>query len=345
MSEERLQYLSDQLASGFITDAEVAEIEKLLEEYIINKDPDHSLTAETQREILNAIFQAGKKPAKVISVWKKISAVAAIVILLVAGYYWYKVPGTKYREKEIVKVEDVPAPVTTKATITLANGKIIVPKIENGKVEDRLWAVGSGQYEVLNNPRGSKIVMIELSDGTRVWLNSESSLKYPVEFNRRERRVTVSGEAYFEVVHNNSRFIVESNGVETEVLGTHFNINSYDNPIITLLEGSVKVSSATSAVKLNPGEQAVNGEIKQVDVQQVIAWQRGMFEFDDYTLEEISKQLTRWYDIDVRFENESLKKEKFGGNISRYLSLSSVMNMLETSGVHYKIEGKTLIIN
>ena len=205
----------------------------------------------------------------------------------------------------------------------------------------------------LYNPRGSNIVTLVLSDGSKVWLNSESSITYPLQFdNDSLRAVTITGEAYFEVAKSKTKkFVVTTgNGIKTEVLGTHFNVKNYDDENtcgVTLLEGSVRVSKAQNSVLLVPEQQA-NYEnsfsVKKVNIERVVAWKTGVFNFEDDDLPTVLKQLSRWYDIHVQINNNVDNSETYSGIISRNLSLMQVLQILKLAGVHYELNQNTLII-
>ena len=373
MKKERIAYLVRQYREGLITESETIELQNFIQDN--ESDLTEGILADMEDIEAKPIakeewkeweeWEAGlrmilevdrRQETGVRRLYRWIAVAASIVILLGVWYFNREASGVRREQTSIVQNNDVPAPDTTKATITLANGKVIVPKIVNGEVEKGQWAVGNGQYEVLNNPRGSQIVSIELSDGTKVWLNSESTLKYPVNFTAKERRVTLTGEGYFEVAKESKKFFVETNGVQTEVLGTHFNINSYENPVVTLLEGSIRVYSAPGvypersrgAVKLKPGEQVQTHASRltihdKVDVDAIIAWKNGMFQFDKSDTRTVMKQLERWYDIEVKYQS-SIPEHSFIGQIDRSLSLVKVLNILAKSGLKFKVEDKVLTI-
>jgi len=206
-------------------------------------------------------------------------------------------------------------------------------------------------YNTATTPRGGQYQFI-LSDGTKVWLNSASSIKYPVQFIGNERKVELTGEAYFEVVHNAKMpFRVVSNGQTVEDLGTHFNINAYNDENViktTLLEGSVKVSSAAGNNTIKPGQQAVlnNGNISVIndaDLDAAVAWKNGFFYFDDNNIQEVMRQLARWYDVDIKCEGE-LPSRQFSGEISRNVKASQILDILSFKKIHYKIDGKSIVI-
>lgn len=206
----------------------------------------------------------------------------------------------------------------------------------------------------MSTPKGRQYKM-QLADGTMVWLNSASSIKYPVIFNKEERYVEVSGEVYFEVAKNKKQpFKVNvSNRMNVEVLGTHFNINAYDNePDInaTLLEGSVKVADKNNNVILKPGQQALlnnRPEIivrKAVDLDQIMAWKNGLFNFEGLSFEEAMNQLERWYNIQVVYE-KNVPDIRFGGKLQRSLSLNDLLDILEKTCVKFKLEeGRKLLV-
>lgn len=215
-------------------------------------------------------------------------------------------------------------------------------------------AAGPAQYNTISTPAGGQY-QVNLPDGSKVWLNAMSSLKYPTLFSRGERRITLTGEAYFEVAKDQSRpFVVTSNGAgraqEVTVLGTHFNINCYaDEPATktTLIEGSVKVASGTASKVLRPGQQSAVSDrilVAELDVNQFVDWKNGNFYFNDENIESIMRKLARWYDIDVVYQG-NVPDAVFGAEISRSKKLSEVLKGLETAGkIHFKIEGRRVTV-
>lgn len=215
------------------------------------------------------------------------------------------------------------------------------------------------RYNTISTPRGGQYQIL-LPDGTKVWLNAESSLTYPTTFSSLgERKVVLRGEAYFEVMTNEKMpFLVHTISPDSslsqniEVLGTHFNINAYgDGGILktTLVEGSVKVRSGGQQVILKPNQQSnVDGKklnIKNVDADVAIAWKNGYFMFDDERIEDIMLRIARWYDVEVDFQHVD-KTQVFSGTISKFEDVKSVLNLLElTGGVHFKIQQKKIIVN
>lgn len=214
-------------------------------------------------------------------------------------------------------------------------------------------ATTTPEFNTITTPRGGQYQVV-LEDGTRVWLNAASSIRFPQAFIGVTREVELTGEAYFEVAKNKAKpFIVQANGTKVQVFGTHFNINAYgdnSNVTTTLLEGSVRMSSGSSAVMLAPGQQgdAVNGatiKVSPADIQQTMAWKNGLFIFHDLNITEVMKQVGRWYDVDVEYRDDEVKKNEFGGTISKYKNITELLDvMVLTRSIHYKIEGRRVII-
>lgn len=311
--------------------------------------------------------------------WKKWLSAAAMLILMAAATLMY-LRSKQVQPVPVAKIalkQDIAAPSTNTAIITLGNGQQIILDSAGkgllameGNVELTKKADGSIVYQgssdkylvnTLNNPRGSKPITLVLSDGSKVWLNSESSLRYPVAFGAAERQVEITGEAYFEVAKKAQPFkvAVAGKGV-VEVLGTHFNINSYQDETytkVTLLEGSVKVylqtNGAAEAIAIKPGQQALylSDQQKQtaiqvkndIDLSAVVAWKNGFFNFDNADLKSVLRQLSRWYNVDVVYQG-NIPKRVFGGEMQRDLNLSEVLKILEKNNVHFKIETDKLIV-
>ncbi|SDF56679.1 FecR family protein [Chitinophaga filiformis] len=262
------------------------------------------------------------------------------------------------------------APGSNKALLTLSDGSTVpldsvgnqlirqgatTIRQHNGLLQYKAQGAESGiAYNTLTTPRGGQFKIV-LPDGTKVWLNAASSIRYPIAFTQNERRVTISGEVYFEVAGNAAKtFMVDVNGsTEVEVLGTHFNINAYkDEAAIntTLLEGKVKVNvNQQPGVILKPGQQAslsTNGTFqvfKDVDTAQVIAWKEGWFQFHLANLPEVMRQVARWYDVEVNYKGD-ITDAVFEGRIQRDLNLAQMLKILEKYHVRFHVEGKTITV-
>ena len=299
---------------------------------------------------------------------------AATVIFLLGGFSYFMFFDKTPKPNDVVKVlhNDIKAPQSNRAMITLSNGqKIYLDSAGNGAlaIQGNVNLVklaggeiayhqgvekvsGEMEYNTLSNPKGSKVINMILADGSRVWLNAGSSLTYPVSFIGNERKVAVTGEAYFEVAHDRAKpFIVNNDSMSVRVLGTSFNVNAFEDDgkdiKVTLLQGSVKIKNGNATGLLKPGQQAVvTKEIKvvnDVDLDLVMAWKNGYFQFDNASLQNVLKQVSRWYGVDVVYEGKNQPRE-FMGEIERTLSLSEVLKILEKNKVHFKIEGKNLMV-
>ena len=298
-------------------------------------------------------------------------AAAAILLFFVAGYYLLN--NTKNTKKQLPIAQapvkkDIPAG-RQGAILTLSNGqRIMLDSAGNGELTQDAGvrvirkggelSYGGNTDEILYNqvvtPKGRKW-QLTLSDGTRVWLNAASSVRYPISFVGKERIVDVSGETYFEVAPDKNRpFRINIAGKgKIQVLGTHLNVNAYDDEDAirtTLLEGSIKVIRGGSSSLLSRGQQAVivNGTddikvITDANIDEVMAWRNGRFIFSDMDLKTIMRQLTRWYDVDVVYEGK-IPEIRVGGIIHNDVYLSTVMEFLGENGVHYRIEGKKITI-
>jgi ferric-dicitrate binding protein FerR (iron transport regulator) len=215
-------------------------------------------------------------------------------------------------------------------------------------------AAGTVVYNTLATPKARQY-RLTLPDGTKVWLNAASSICYPIAFTGKERRVTITGEVYMEVAKDAGHpFIVTTRHSDITVLGTHFNIMAYeDEPAVntTLLEGSVKISipGKQTAAIIKPGEQASvdNGgdaiKVKQVNAKSVAAWINGFLSLKDCSVQEFMNQLSRWYDISIEYAGEA-PQQRFGGMINRNTSLSDILSVLDTGGIHTKLEGKKIVV-
>lgn len=294
-------------------------------------------------------------------------AAAVILGMVATGAYFWLSPGHQ-KAMESLPVSAI-APGAGLITLTLADGSnIALDSLQNGIVARQQGTgvfLSSGQlayqsgevaeagYNTIRIPRG-RLFQLILADGTRVWLNAASSLKYPTAFPGPERKVEVTGEAYFEVAKKRDLqtgaaipFKVRiNNETEVDVLGTHFNINAYpeENHIATtLLEGSVRVMNGVSGMILKPGEQSFynqqtgKAELKKVDADQVMAWKNGVFDLDNRPLEEVMRLLSRWYNIDVVYE-KGVPDIEFGGKMGRDVSLARVLVFLKKSGLHFRME-------
>ncbi len=302
-------------------------------------------------------------------IFRMVAAASVLFVIFFGTYFYVTKPSSKTLVNQPIVKKDVMAPSSSKATITLANGQIVaLDGISSGTLVASQGAVNvmkteDGQivykgtskeiaYNTLYNPRGSKVISLRLNDGSIVWLNSQSSIRYPVAFVGDERQVEITGEAYFEVGKNlTKKFIVASNGLNIEVLGTHFNVNSYNdnkNIKVTLLEGSVKIIKGAGTFILKPGQQAqVANEIQVLNganIESVMAWKNGFFSFSGTSVEELMNILGRWYNVEIVF-NKSIPNRQFGGQIATSANLSQVVKVLNESELKCALLNGKLVID
>lgn len=242
-----------------------------------------------------------------------------------------------------------------KSGVVANQENVVITKDKDGQIrydENNKPRNGKVSFNTLVTPNG-KTFQIELPDGTNVWMNAGSSLKYPTYFEGDDRSVVLTGEAYFEVAHNAQMpFKVFSNGQEVEVLGTHFNIRAYENePVLktTLLEGKIKITEGSNSALVKPGQQIVvsldkhSMRAKEVNTELAVAWKERLFYFENAKYDEIMREIERWYDVDVIYKGK-IPDERFEGAIQKDLKLNQILKMLESKDVHFKIAGKEVIV-
>lgn len=362
-----------------------SRIEALLQEELNNS---HYNTAEEEvnwQQMLQAVLQqretAAAAPVRRLRIYKIAAAAAVIIALGTIAWWWLQSNGRQTTDKPVAKITDI-MPGKNGAVLTLANGRqLVLDSAGNGDLytqtglqivkHDSLIAytapaskksdeTGTISYNTLTTPKGRQFRLV-LADGTKVWLNASSSVRYPAVFNGEERVVNVTGEVYFEVAKDPRKpfkvnFSSKAGGGRVEVLGTHFNINAYDDEDAvktTLLEGKVKVTQPAKdtdmAAVLKPGEQAVIASHSRLtidhspNIDQVMAWKNGYFQFDRVDIKTVMRQISRWYDVEIVYEGP-VTNDRFGGSIPRDATLSQVLNALEQSLVHFTIQGKKVIV-
>jgi ferric-dicitrate binding protein FerR (iron transport regulator) len=351
-----------------------------LKQSIAGEQIDPAISAALNKR-LPAILGQSKQPVHIMRRrWFKYAA-AIIILLGIGACVWLLTQSSKQTSDNKLASSKIDiAPGKQGAILTLDDGRtVVLDSLGNGLVTTQNGSkvsLNNGQltynadgsaavavaYNTMTTPKGRQFQLV-LPDGTKVWLNAASSVRYPTVFAGKERKVEVTGEAYFEVTKNAKMpFRVKVNDeTEIEVLGTHFNVNSYLNEAninTTLLEGSVQIINRNEKAVIKPGQQAqVTGKndalalasprikvVSDVDVEKVMAWKNGVFNFQDATLQEVMRQLERWYDIDVVYE-KGVPDLEFMGKMGRDLSLSGVLRGLEMSKVHFRIEeGRRLVV-
>lgn len=372
-NEQQLDII-DQYYDSFDTEPDVldkaGEIEINIRRERMKAIIDGHLSAEEDPVIIQE-HQPGIRP------WKYIAIAASLLIVGASGFYFYQTQQSKLVENQ-KELATIVLPGGNKAVLTLANGKkisltdagngqiaaeygVTVNKTKDGNLIYNSSETDAGKlaYNTIQTPKGGQY-QVTLPDGSKIWLNASSSLRYPVEFIGNERKVELTGEAYFEVTKNKAKpFRVYTDQEVVEVLGTHFNINAYKDELSTktsLLEGSVQVTHIKSNNKaiIKPGQQSIvqNNSanqkitIKNIDIDEAVAWKNGYFMFDDEPLESILRKVSRWYDVDVEYKRpDQIKDISFSGTLSKYSDVGKVLDKLELSGaVHFKIEGRKIIV-
>ena len=347
--------------------------EDLTDERNIEANLEWMDKANTEKSY-NALQQRGAfeaSPKKFYN--KRIWLAAACVITLLAVFFISRYTAGKHVNDQEIAASDstLLKPGGNRATLTIAGGKVIdltyaktgaiendsgvnVNKTADGEVvyANNSNLINTAALHTLSTPVGGQY-QLTLSDGTKVWLNAASSLTFPPAFSGNERKVMLTGEAYFEVAKNPAQpfKVLMTDSTDVVVTGTHFNINAYQNEKkqqVTLLEGSVTVSNAINATKLEPGTQALiqNRQItkdKVLDAEEITGWKEGLFVFHDASLESIMMQLERWYDAKIIYKTNS--KQLFNATILRKEPLAKVLKLLELNGyVHFKTEKNTIYV-
>jgi hypothetical protein len=336
------------------------------------------ISAEKADEMLQHIFGENSSNDNVIPMsrekklnWWRVAAAAAILLFIAGNSYWLSTGNKKPSQQ--TPVAKVPAgdvnPGSFKARLTLADGSVIImDTAESGQLAKQgntLVINKDGQLIYKPEEGGQSIVYntiatnkgetysFTLADGSKVWLNSESSVYFPVTFPGKERRIEITGEVFVKVAKNPQQpFIASANGMEVLALGTEFNINSYgneENINTTLIEGTVKVSKGNANTILKPGQHTElysNGKLtaaKDVNTDKIVAWKDGLFHFESSDLQTILRQFARWYDVEVIYEGP-VKSRHYFGIVKRSSTLKSVLELLHDNNIHFLIEGKKLIV-
>lgn len=372
--EELPEILSDLISKnllGLLDCEQQKELERLCSQYGIREEERETILTGLEEPVR---FDAGGAYRQFAArtrrrhISRRLQIAAAVLLLLGLGnlvYYYSQLAGP-----ELLAVSPEIVPGESKATITLANGEKV--ELENlarelQETDGTLLSSGSGElvykesgadgeliYNTIDIPRGGEFRLV-LSDGTKVWLNSDSQLKYPVQFNGDMREVYLKGEAYFEVAHNARKtFIVSTSKGDIRVLGTSFNVRDYrdENKVVTTLEaGQVRyISPGRGEIDLIPGYMLEDGAgspliPRKVNTEEYTGWKDGKYIFDDVSVEEIMTTLARWYDVRVVYENNLVRKLHFTGDLERYATINTILNFMETGGdVRFRIDGKTIIV-
>ena len=370
-THEELEELLNYLASGKY-ELELQEaIERQLEIVPENIEAGEEETEAIFENIKRTLAQT--KPKRKISPYWLSAAAAILIVGTFAINHFYSQP--KPLEPTPVANEKKPAvilPGGSRAILTLANGKTIsLTSASNGRLaqegdvsvtktkDGQVVYAGQSEGDNLDNGAGLNMITtpkggtydIVLADGTHIWLNSGSSLTFPSSFIGPGREVQLTGEAYFEVAHSKKPFKVITTTQTVQVLGTHFNVEAYqDEKAVktTLLEGSVKVLRKNEKILLAPGQMSVNNEaqplqVRNANINEVMAWKDGLFIFDNESIAEVMRKAARWYDVEVRYENNVGEKKLFGV-VSRYKTIDELLDNIALAGkIRYRIEGRRIV--
>lgn len=379
MTEEEFLRVSQKYLAGKATAAEQEALKRYRDDIQLADDewePGMGDKTALYRDLSEAVFLHVGQAGRTANVWSGLLKIAAIllVVLSAATLFWLYRPHHGERLSKRTPAERI-LPADDQAYLTLADGSRIALnkhqgdlKLKNGQSvhneKDGVLVYNFSKpvpaddlapelFNTITTPYAGRYSVI-LADGTRVWLNAGSSLRFPVAFNGKERVVELSGEAYFEVAKNKHKpFIVKTSHSEIAVLGTHFNVSAYPDDeytATTLLEGSVKLSQAGSSVQLLPGQvgtvlNRLNSiSVRKADIEMALSWKNGLFIFDNQSMAEVMKKVARWYNVEVEFKGNSSAKE-FGGSISRFKDISELLELMKLAGgIHYKIEGRRVTI-
>jgi transmembrane sensor len=353
-----------------LTEWQNADSGQILKDRIFNRLLSRLEAEVAQEQVARVIALPGRRGFN----WKWAVAVSVILIAGATASYWWTHKGNGQQQLADTRPAEFPlaeikAPEMPKATLTLGNGVVIkLDSATDGSLATqgatRIVRSASGAivytqdgtskemvYNTLTVPRGSQVVTLTLADGTSVWLNAESSLRYPVAFPTGERKVEITGEAYFEVAKDPKKiFRVTTNGTVTEVLGTHFNVNGYNSEgdtRVTLLEGAVAISNKSTRKLLAPDQQAglhASGDIvisRKVDLEAVMAWKNGFFSLNNADIQTIMAQISRWYNVEIVYEGVQ-RPISFSGVVSRRSNASVLLDaMAMTRTVKFRMEAAT----
>jgi transmembrane sensor len=375
------KHLFFELIDKYLSGKATAEEQALLEEYYkrLDKNTSSNLTPEQEQTLQQLMLQNIRMkmndvppvvPIRNINYFARYAAAAAIIIGFSIGAYLYIKPAKQAAPIALSIKNDI-HPGSNKAMLTLSNGRQIalndagngtlaqqgassVHKTGNGIVAYQVDGndnnnTGAIDSNTITTPRGGQYKVI-LPDGTRVWLNSVSSIRFPVAFAGKERKVTTTGEVYFEVTKDKHKpFIVASGGQTVTVLGTHFNVMAYAEEkkiVTTLLEGSVKIDDRHKSRAITPGQQAIVSTdivVMPADTIDATAWKNGITSFTDADIKTIMRKVSRWYNVDVEYQGQ-LSDRRFTGGISRKSNLSSLLKILALNHIQFFMEGNKLIV-
>ncbi|WP_421919893.1 FecR family protein [Marinifilum sp.] len=372
ISEAGMQRLKEWLKEDDIHSEEFAKYLALFKESGTFGNLDHIRNEEAWL-IINKSLSKSKKKTKTFRLKIWLPYAAAVVVLLVGSYFMIKHHRNEYDFAKDYNFTEISSVGSKKAVLTLQGGQKVVLEestdsifvetdgtlIQKNETSELVYDNSSSvNNEVIFNqidiPRGGEYSVV-LADGTKVWLNSKSSLKFPVKFVGNVRKITLTGEAYFEVAHNPDKpFIIESHDTEIKVLGTSFNLSSYDDEeyiATTLVEGSIEISCLGNKELLKPGFQAIlkrgdnKFKVEKVNAALFTSWKDGVFRFKDQSLEEICHQLSRWYNVDFFFTDYRFRDYRFTGAAKKSKTLDFTLDLIEkVADVQFAIKDDKIIV-
>lgn len=378
MEANELKALAERILDGKASPEDIARYNEWFDSFQEDAETTNIDDAAQKEAILYSRIQKEIKTSnQTSSKVLRLTRIAAAVVLFVGigGYFLhYFLPqkgGSTTSSNEVAK--DIIRPAGNYATLTLANGKsIVLNQAGNGKIIDLSGShvvkpqnglvvfQKTGETErlsetlnLLTTPRGGQFRLV-LSDGTKVWLNAASSIRFPTAFTGEERKVEITGEVYFEVIHDEKHpFKVLAGGQVIEDLGTHFNVNAYDDEpevVTTLAQGKVSVSKGDKKLLLEPGQQAIGSsssnsiKIRSAEVARVLAWKDGFFQYNHTDLNTVLREFSRWYDVTVAYNNGNPLVPEFSGRIHRDVNLSEALEILKYAGIKIQVQGRKIIV-
>ncbi|WP_353134041.1 FecR family protein [Pseudopedobacter sp.] len=380
MNKKALLELVEKYNKGVATERERAFLEAYYKLFDLSDDGLEAMheterlrLKDSMRDYLhqNIVIEEVILPKLKVSYWKW-AAAAVLLIAFTITIQFIQQSGKKELNTKN-SVDSLIVPGSNQAVLTLANGSnivlndkaegtlsnesgVIISKNNDGLLTYEITENALASINTLTTPRGGQYQLI-LSDGTKVWLNADTKITFPTRFKGEERRVDIVGEAYFEVAKNKYKpFKIHTQNQIIEVLGTHFNVNSYvedETAKTTLLEGSIKVSllgNSKSGEILSPGEAAIlskktsNLNVVSSDTEMDIAWKNGYFKFNNTDMRSLMSQVARWYNVDVEYRGE-ITKDLFGGKLKRSNNIQEILRILELSNIDVEIDGRTIIVS
>lgn len=377
LSESEWTSTETQWLMNYLENSDGKELMELMQKHFSDElKNSKGISPEASNKLLKAIHEKMNIKPQVkprVIYWRRIAVAASIIGLIVlSSFFFFNKNGNNGVAKAATtdRFKNDVSPGGDKAILTLADGStIVLDEAQNGTLAQQgsskiIKLGGKLSYDLINKnakevvyntistPKGGQY-QLELPDGSLVWLNATSSIHFPTAFVGKERKIEITGEAYFEIAKNREMpFIVAVNGAEVQVLGTHFNVNAYNDEEdvkTTLLEGSVKFVNGDNTNILKPGQQsqlAKNGTVKvmnDVNVDDVVAWKNGLFAFENANIETVMRQLSRWYDVEIEYSGKT--DDLFIAEMRRNIKLSDALKALELTGkVKFEINGKKIIV-